>query len=72
MNLPQLQRIYLEDYQNCTKPTTTMALIHLIASQQQQTVILAQALAKQRAILGTEILDFLETILVYKLPHLRP
>lgn len=70
MSLPQLQRIYLEDYQHRTELTPTLSLIRLIASQQQQTIDLARELVKQRAVLGAGVLDFIETVLVYKLPHL--
>jgi predicted transposase/invertase (TIGR01784 family) len=71
MQLPQLQRIYLEDYQNPSEQTPTLALMRLLASQEQhQTITLAQQLVQQRDTLGLDALDFIETILVYKLPHL--
>ena len=71
MSLPQLHRIYLEDYQNQSDLTPTLELIRLIASNAQQTITLAQKLSKQRDIIGSDIfLDLIETILVYKLPHL--
>lgn len=70
MNLPELHRIYLEDYQNRSELSPTLKLIRLIASNKQQTIPFAQELAKQRDIMRTDGLDFIETILVYKLPHL--
>lgn len=70
MSLPQLQRIYLEDYQNRSGLTPTMGLMCLIAGSAEQTIPLAQELAKQRELIGADGLDFIETILVYKLPHL--
>lgn len=70
MTLPQIQRIYLEDYQNLDTITPAQGLISLIASQGQQAIQVAQKLAKQRTINGLDILNFVETVLVYKLPHL--
>jgi predicted transposase/invertase (TIGR01784 family) len=70
LNLPQLHRIYLEDYQNKPGLTPTLELIRLIASHKQQTISLAQELAGRRHEIGIDSLDFIETILVYKLPHL--
>ncbi len=46
MTLPQLHRIYLEDYQDRTEPE--FALIRLIACPPNETVTLAQALVQQR------------------------
>ena len=70
MDLPQLHRIYLEDYQDQSQLTPTLALIRLIASHKQQTITLAQELTRRRHELGPEGLDFIETILIYKLPYL--
>ena len=70
MDLPQLQRIYLEDYQNQLAITPALSLIQLIASDPQQTITLAQTLTKQRESLSADALNFIETVLVYKLPHL--
>ena len=70
MDLPQLQRIYLEDYQNRLAITPALSLIQLIASDPQQTITLAQTLTKQRESLSADALNFIETVLVYKLPHL--
>lgn len=70
MSLPQLQRIYLEDYQHQPALTPALSLIQLIACDQQQTIALAQTLTRQCELLGAEVLNFIETVLVYKLPHL--
>ncbi len=63
-------RIYLDDYQNLSTQMPAQTLLSLIVSQNQQTIEIAQKLVKQRTIEGTGILDFVETFLVYKLPHL--
>ena len=70
MALPQLHLIYLQDY--CDQPGGTVAMdfVRLIASGEQQTVDLARQLATQRDAVGLDGLDFIETILVYKLPQL--
>lgn len=68
--LPQLQRIYLEDYQQASTDSPLQSLLSLIACQDRQTVELAQKLVKQRKIQGIDILNFVETVLVYKLPQL--
>jgi predicted transposase YdaD len=70
MNLPQLHRVYLEDYQNQSGLTPTLALMRLIASHKQQPITLARELTERRHELGPEGLDFIETILVYNLPYL--
>ena len=70
MDLPQLQRIYLEDYQDRPALTPALSLIQLIACEPQQTINLAQTLTKQRELLSADALNFIETVLVYKLPHL--
>jgi len=70
IDLPQLHRIYLEDYQDQSGLTPTLALMRLIASHKQQTITLAQELTKRRHELGPDGLDFIETILIYKLPYL--
>lgn len=70
MALPQLQRIYLDTLQSTVPPTPEWAMIQLIASPPQRTVELARTLVAQRAPLNLDMLDFVETVLVYKLPHL--
>ena len=70
MDLPQLRRIYLEDYKDSQGLSPTLELIRLIASQEQDTITLACKLAERRDELGPDGLDLIETILVYKLPRL--
>jgi predicted transposase/invertase (TIGR01784 family) len=70
MSLPQLHRIYLEDYQDRQGLTATLELIRLIASSKPQTLALARELVGRRDEMEPEGMDFIETILVYKLPNL--
>ena len=70
LNSPQLQRIYLEDYQNRSDLSPTLEFIRLIASDKQQTITRAKELADRLDKIDLDGLDFIETILVYKLPHL--
>jgi predicted transposase/invertase (TIGR01784 family) len=70
LNSPQLQRIYLEEYQNRTDLSPTLEFIRLIASDKQQTITRAKELANRLDKIDVDSLDFIETILVYKLPHL--
>ena len=70
MGLPGLHRIYLDDYQDSQGLTPALELIRLIASREQQTMELARKLAERRDEFGPDGLDFIETILVYKLPRL--
>ena len=70
LNSPQLHRIYLEDYQNRTDLSPTLEFIRLIASDKQQTITRAKELANRLDKIDVDSLDFIETILVYKLPHL--
>lgn len=70
MDLPQLHRIYLEDYQQPSGKTPTLDLLSLIASDKQHTLLLARDLVKRYDEISVDMLDFIETILVYKLPRL--
>jgi len=70
MSLPQLQRIYLEDYQDRQGLSPTLELIRLIASGKPQTMALAREWVARKDEIGSEGIDFIETILVYKLPYL--
>ncbi len=70
LNSPQLHRIYLEDYQNRADLSPTLEFIRLIASDKQQTITRAKELANRLDKIDVDSLDFIETILVYKLPHL--
>lgn len=70
MALPQLRRVYLDDYLDRQSLTPPLELIRLIASHKQQTMALARELLARRDEFGVDGLDFIETILVYKLPRL--
>ncbi len=70
LNSPQLHRIYLEDYQNRSDLSPALEFIRLIASDKQQTISRAKDLADRLDKIDLDGLDFIETILVYKLPHL--
>ncbi len=70
MSLPQLRRIYLEDYQDRQGLSPTLELVRLIASGKPQTMALARELVARKDEIGSEGIDFIETILVYKLPYL--
>jgi predicted transposase/invertase (TIGR01784 family) len=70
LHLPQLSRIYLEDYQDRQGLSLTLEFIRLIASSEAQAVDLARKLVERRNEIGPAIIDFIETILVYKLPTL--
>ncbi len=71
LNLPQIHRIYLEDYQNRSDLSPSLEFIRLIASDKQQTICQAKALAERLDKIDLDGLDLIETILVYKLPHLN-
>ena len=70
IKLPQLHRVYLDDYRDCQGLSATLELIRLIASREAETLAIARQLAERRDELGPDGLDFIETILVYKLPRL--
>ena len=70
LNLPQVHRIYLEDYQDRTDLSPALEFIRLIVSDKQQTISRAKDLAERLDKVDVEGLDLIETILVYKLPHL--
>ncbi len=60
LQLPQLQRIYLEDYQAVAGNTPALAMMQLLACQEsQQTIVLAQRLVRQRNTLDLDALDFI-------------
>ena len=45
IELPQLRRVYLEDYQDCQGLSATLELIRLIASREAETLAIARQLA---------------------------
>ena len=65
---PQIKQIYLEDFLNNPEPNN--ALFRLIACPESETVDLAQAIIKQTNKPEQNVIEFIETILVYKLPKL--
>jgi predicted transposase YdaD len=65
--LPQIKRVYLEDFEYSTEPA--YGLLRLIACSPDDTVTLAQTLAQESDKLDQEIIEF-KTVLVYKLPNL--
>lgn len=72
----QITRIYLEDGQNQPADTLGLALVQLIVSPSEQTPMQAQALVQTAVrdtapgLLLSQVMDLIETILVYKLPRL--
>ncbi len=60
----------MEDYQNRSDLSPTLEFIRLIASDKQQTITRAKELADRLDKIDVDGLDFIETILVYKLPQL--
>ena len=67
-NAQELKRIYLDDYQQLEEPGYDM--LKLIACPADKTAQLAHTLAEQPDKLSKEMLEFIETVLVYKLPNL--
>jgi predicted transposase/invertase (TIGR01784 family) len=68
INAPQVKRIYLEDYLHKTEPGYDM--LKLIACAADETVALARRIIEQPAEADRETLEFIETVVVYKLPKL--
>lgn len=68
LDLPQIKRIYLEDYQRSTEPVYD--LLRLISCADEETPALAQKMAQQAENVDKEVIEFIETVLVYKLPNL--
>ena len=76
LGLAQVHRIYLEDFQGKPAPTLGVQLIQIIISGAEEALVRARALVQQAhqeptdPAQRTQIVDFIETILIYKLPHL--
>jgi predicted transposase/invertase (TIGR01784 family) len=68
LNLPQFKRIYLEDYQETTEPD--YAMLRLISCREEHTAEQVKQLLAEKDALSPELLEFIETVLVYKLPNL--
>ena len=75
LNLPEVQRVYLEDFAGRPATTLGLRLIQLLIGDAQPAVTQAVALLRQaRATPAAELsfeqtLEFVETILVYRCPH---
>jgi predicted transposase/invertase (TIGR01784 family) len=67
---PQLKRVYLEDYVQTDQPGPGHGLLKLIACPAEATVQVVQTLTQQHGTLHQNMLEFIETVLVYKLPQL--
>lgn len=78
LDWPLVHRIYLEDFAQTAigaLSLTTQALVRLIQCQERDALDLARQMVQQTAtatppLSPTEWLDFIETILVYKLPRI--
>lgn len=76
LDCPQVQRLYLEELQTLTSDSLGVALVQLIVAQPQTAVIKAQRLVEQVQSQGNatpeirEIIEMIETIMVYKFPQL--
>ena len=70
MGLPQLRRIYLEDYQHREGGSLTLDLVRLLSCDKKQTMTVTRELMSRYDEISSDVLDFIETILVYKLPRL--
>ena len=75
LKLPEVQRVYLEDFAERPATTIGLRLIQLLIGNAEQAVNHAVALLQQvRDVPGTELtfaqtLELVETILVYQCPH---
>lgn len=71
LQLPEVQRVYLEDF-SAAQGQGALGLIGLIVCPAEAAAAQAQRMAAQVSppLPWEEWLDFIETILVYKLPHL--
>ena len=68
LSSPQLKRIYLEDYQHVDD--AEFVILKLIACPTDETIQFVQTLTEQANIVNKDLLEFIETVLVYKLPNL--
>ncbi|HRD50854.1 MAG TPA: DUF2887 domain-containing protein, partial [Candidatus Contendobacter sp.] len=73
---PQVRRVYLEDFQNPVASTLGLRLLRLLLDEPTQAIAHAQTLlqplsSEQRQMaVWREIVDLVETLLVYRLPAL--
>ena len=74
VRLPEVRRVYLEDWADVPADTVGLRLVQLLVSEATEAPIRARQLlrepptAGERALPETMLLDLVETILVYKLP----
>ena len=68
MELRQINRIYLEDFKHRTE--SGLDLVRLVASAPEDTIALVHTLVENNAKINLDIIEFIETVLVYKLPKL--
>ena len=66
--LPQLKRIYLEDFKHRTE--SGYDLVRLLACAPEEAVDLVHGLVAKNAKIDLDLIEFIETVLVYKLPKL--
>jgi predicted transposase YdaD len=69
MNLPQLRIIYLEDYQDKEGESLALDLVRLLSCDKQETMKVACQLVNHYDV-NTDVLNLIETILVYKIPRM--
>lgn len=70
MDLPQLHIVYLEDYQQQAGVSLSLDLVRLLNSQTKQTLEVAHDIVNRYDDISADVLNFIETILVYKIPRL--
>lgn len=68
LNSPKIKRLYLEDYQHITDPK--YAILKLIACPKAETAQQVQTMTQEPDKLSKNMLEFIETVLIYKLPEL--
>ncbi len=68
LGLPQIKRIYLEDFKLRTEPVYD--LLRLVACSPDEAAALVQTLVEKSDKIDKEAIEFIETVLVYKLPKL--
>ena len=69
LNSPQLTRLYLEDYQDGSD--ADYGILRVIACRDKDTPQQVRKLFEQSEKPGKDVIEFLETVLVYKLPTLN-
>ncbi|WP_256439208.1 DUF2887 domain-containing protein [Thiorhodospira sibirica] len=72
MQMPQVRRLYLSDYQDIDPHSGLVwQLLKLISARDvQETITVAQQLPQTSENLSADTLNLIETVLAYRLPHL--